>query len=98
MCIRDRNNTQLLYTHKFPKDGETLDVTLNANYGNVKNYATILNSFYNPDGTQTGDLSHVQKDGANNNNQLTAKVDYVNPLGENKKLEAGLRSFTNNYE
>jgi outer membrane receptor protein involved in Fe transport len=94
----NRNNTQLLYTHKFPKDGETLDVTLNANYGNVKNYATILNSFYNPDGTQTGDLSHVQNDGANNNNQLTAKVDYVNPLGENKKLEAGLRSFTNNYE
>jgi len=94
----NRNNTQLLYTHKFPKDGEDLDVTVNANYGNVKNNATILNSFYNPDGTQIGDVSQVQNDGANDNNQITAKVDYVNPLGENKKLEAGLRSFTNNYE
>ncbi|HEY5370332.1 MAG TPA: outer membrane beta-barrel protein [Hanamia sp.] len=93
-----KNNTQLLYTHKFPKDGETLDVTVNANYGNVKNNATILNTFYNPDGTQIGDLSQVRNDGANDNNQLTAKVDYVNPLGENRKLEAGLRSFTNNYE
>lgn len=94
----DRNNTQLLYTHKFPKDGEKLDVTVNANYGNVKNNATILNTFFDPDGTQIGDVSQVRNDGANDNNQLTAKLDFVNPLGENKKLEAGLRSYTNNYK
>ena len=27
-----------------------------------------------------GDPSVVQDDGANNNNQVTAKIDYVNPL------------------
>ena len=94
----NRKNTQLFYTHKFPKDGEKLDVDANVNYGNVKNNATILNKFYNPDGTQNGDLNLVRNDGANDNNQVTVKIDYENPLGENKKLEAGLRSFTNNYE
>jgi outer membrane receptor protein involved in Fe transport len=94
----NRKNTQLLYTHKFPKDGEQLDVDINANYGNVKNNAIILNSFYNPDGSQNGDLNQVQNNGANDNNQVTAKIDYENPLGDDKKLEAGLRSFTNNYK
>ncbi|HET7115738.1 MAG TPA: outer membrane beta-barrel family protein, partial [Hanamia sp.] len=94
----DRNNTQLLYTHKFPKDGEQIDASVNVNYGNVKDNSTILNDFFNPDGSMNGDVNHVRNEGANNNNQVTAKIDFVNPLGEGRKLETGLRSYTNNYE
>lgn len=94
----DRNNTQLLYTHKFPKDGEQLDASVNINYGNVKNNSTILNSFYNTDGSLIGEINQVRNQGANNNNQVTVKIDFVNPLGDEKKLETGLRSYVNNYE
>ena len=94
----DRNNTQLLYTHKFPKDGKQLDASVNVNYGNVKNISTILNDFFNPDGTMNGDINRVRDEGANTNNQVTTKIDFVNPLGDDEKLEAGLRSYINNYE
>ena len=94
----NRKNTQLLYTHKFPKDGEQLDASVNVNYGNVTDNSTILNTFYNPDGSINGDINRVRNDGYNNNNQVTSKIDFVNPLGENKKLEAGLRSYFNNYQ
>ncbi|MEO9020657.1 MAG: outer membrane beta-barrel protein [Ginsengibacter sp.] len=94
----DRNNTQLLYTHKFPKDGEQIDASVSMNYGKVKDNSVILNSFFNVDGTLNGNINRVRNEGANNNNQITTKVDYTNPLGEDKKLEAGLRSYVNNYE
>lgn len=93
-----RNNSQLLYTHKFPKDGEQLDASVNVNYGNVNDYSSILNSFFNADGSMQGELNHVQNSGANNNNQVTSKIDFVNTFGEDKKLEAGLRSYFNSYE
>ncbi len=92
-----RNNSQLFYTHKFPKDGEQLDVSVNVNYGNVNNNSSIFNRFYKPDGSMQGDMNHVQNNGANTNNQVTSKIDFVNPLGEDKKLEAGFRSYINNY-
>jgi outer membrane receptor protein involved in Fe transport len=94
----ERNNSQLLYTHKFPKDGEQLDASVNVNYGDVNDYSSILNSFFNADGSMQGELNNVQNSGANNNNQVTSKIDFVNPFGEDKKLEAGLRSYFNNYE
>ncbi len=93
----NRDYTQLLYTHKFPKEGKQLDVTVNANYGNVKSNSFIKNSFYNPDGSMYDDINQVRNDGANDNNQITSKVDFVNPFGDDKKLEMGLRSYINNY-
>ena len=93
-----RNNSQLLYTHKFAKEGEKIDASVNVNYGNVNDHDAIVNGFYNPDGTMQGELNNVKNDGANNNSQVTSKIDFENPLGEDKKLEAGLRSYFNNYE
>ncbi len=92
-----RNSSSIYYTHKFPKEGETIDASIKMNYGGVNDDDKIINSFYNPDKTLIGDPSIVQNDGANNNNQVTAKVDYVNTYEDDKKLEAGLRSYTNNY-
>ncbi len=92
-----RNSSSLFYTHKFPKEGETIDASVKMNYGGVNDHDKIINTFYDPAGNITGDPSVVQDDGANDNNQLTAKIDFVNPLGDDKKLEAGVRSYTNNY-
>ncbi|MEO9005092.1 MAG: outer membrane beta-barrel protein [Ginsengibacter sp.] len=93
----NRDYTQLLYTHKFPKEGKQIDVSVNASYGNVQSNADIKNSFYNPDGTLYDDINQVRNEGANDNNRITSKIDFVNPLGNDKKLEMGLRSYINNY-
>lgn len=94
----DRNNTQLIFTHKFPEYGKELNASVNINYGNVKDNSGILNTFYQTDGILYGDPNRVRNQGANDNNQITAKVDFENPLSEDKKLETGLRSYINNYK
>ena len=93
----NRYNTQADYTHKFPKEGEEIDGSLNVSYGNVKSNATILNNFYFPDGSLYSDPNNVRNEGANDNNQVTAKIDFVNPLKNDNKIETGLRSYINNY-
>ena len=92
-----RNNSQLNFTHKFPKEGKELNATVNANYGSVSDFSKIRNNFYSPDASLI-DENNVRNEGANNNNQLTAKIDYENTLGEDKKIEAGVRSYFNNYK
>lgn len=93
-----RNSSSLYYTHKFPKEGEKIDAAVKMNYGNVNDHNAIINTFFNPSGSMIGNPDLVQDDGANSNNQLTANIDYENPLADGKKLEAGLRSYTNNYQ
>ena len=92
-----RNNSQLNFTHKFPKEGKELNASLNANYGTVSDFSNIINKFYSPDGSLI-DSKNVRNNGTNNNNQLTAKIDFENALGEDKKIEFGVRSFFNNYK
>ncbi|MDQ6761167.1 MAG: TonB-dependent receptor [Bacteroidota bacterium] len=93
----NRYNTQGNFTHKFPKDGEELNASVDVSYGDVKNNSNILNTFYLTDGSLYEDPNIVRNDGTNNNNQVTAKIDFVNPLKNDNKIETGLRSYTNNY-
>lgn len=93
-----RNNTQVLFTHKFPTDNEQLDVSVNVNYGKATDESEIVNKYFLPDGTAIGNPQIVRNDGSNNSNQWTVKADYTKPLGENTKIETGVRSFVNNYE
>ena len=94
----NRYSTQAFYTHKFPKEGKEINASVNVNYGNVKDNDNILNNFYNPDGSFYSDPNRVVNNGSNDNNQVTAKIDFVNPLKDDNKIEAGLRSYTNNYK
>ena len=94
----DRNNTQLDFTHKFPTDGQELNASVNINYGVVEDHTNITNTFYFPDGTLYENPNVVRNNGSNDNNQVTAKIDYENQIGENKKIEMGVRSYVNNYK
>ena len=94
----NRGNSQLIFSHKFPKDGKEINADVNINYGNVKDNSQILNTFYLTDGNLYDTPNRVRNEGANDNNQVTAKIDFENPLGEDKKLETGLRSYINNYK
>lgn len=93
----NRYNTQANYTHKFPKEGKELNASVDLNYGNVKDNADIINNFYLPDGSLYTAPNHVRNDGANNNNRVTTKVDFTDPIKEDTKIETGIRSYVNNY-
>lgn len=92
-----RSNTQLNYKHSFPKAGQELTADLTYNFGDGSNNALIINNFYQPDGSLYTDPNIVSNAGSDDNKQLTAQMDYVNPITENSKIEMGLRSFTNDY-
>lgn len=74
-----------------------MDASVSMNYGKVNDNFLINNIFYNPDERLYGDTKVVHNEGSNNNNQVTVKIDFVNPLGEDRKLETGIRSYVNNY-
>jgi outer membrane receptor protein involved in Fe transport len=93
----NRYNTQGNYTHKFPKYGKEINASVDVSYGDVNDNSNIVNTFYFTDGSLYEDPNQVRNDGANNNNQVTAKIDFVNPLKDENKIETGLRSYTNNY-
>ena len=93
----NRYNTQANYTHKFPKEGKQIDASVDLSYGDVNDHADIINNFYLPDGSLYSDPNIVRNEGANNNNQVTTKIDFTDPIKEDTKIETGLRSYVNNY-
>src|SRR5690606_25211205 len=94
----NRNSSQLFYTHTYPKEGKELSGSVNVNYGDVEDHSDILNTFYLPGGGLYENPNRVRNNGANENNQVTVNIDFVNPISETGKIEMGLRSYINNYE
>ena len=79
------------YKHTFPKAGEELTADINYGKGSNKNSNFVNSSIYN---IKDGPLSytynqHQMGDGENEN--ITAQTDYVRPLAEKSKFEAGAR-------
>lgn len=93
----DRSSTQLLYKHKFAEAGKELNADINYNRGTGSDWSSIINSYYNPDGTPAADPNVVRNSGTNDNDQVTVQVDFTDPKGEHTKLETGLRTYINNY-
>jgi outer membrane receptor protein involved in Fe transport len=93
----NRNTSELIFTHKYPRDGEKLDAGVNYSYGNVKNYSNITNETFFTNGMPDGDPDNVRSDGGDRNNQLTLNLDFTDPISKETKIEAGARSFINNY-
>jgi outer membrane receptor protein involved in Fe transport len=91
----NRYNTQLNLTRRFAEAGKELSANINYNYGNGTEAANIVNSFFLPNGAPYSNPARVRNQGRNNNDQYTFQLDYTDPMGENSKLEAGLRSFIN---
>src|SRR5690606_8713746 len=94
----NRNSTRLNYKHTFPQEGRELTADVTFNYGNGRNNSTILNTYFFPDGAEYRAPATVNNDGSNKSNQFTFETDYVHPVNENAKFEAGLRAYFNNYK
>ncbi len=93
----DRNSTGINYKFNFPKEGKELTADVSYNYGSRSSRSDIVNDFYNPDGTEYQARAIVWNDGSNNEKQLTAQVDFSNPVSEFIKLEMGLRTYYNTF-
>ncbi|TXJ29397.1 MAG: TonB-dependent receptor [Chitinophagaceae bacterium] len=93
-----RNGTNLNYKHSFPETGHELTVDVNYNYGNSSERSDIINSFSNPDGSPYQPSSLVNNSGRGSTDQVIIQADYARPIGENGKIEGGIRSYHNLYK
>ena len=93
----NRSSTQMNYKHTFPKEGKELGVNLNYNYGTRKSNSLLTNALFNPDGTSYATPSTVLNDGKSNQNEWTFQADYTDPTTEQAKVEAGIRSYHNDF-
>ena len=88
----NRNRSALNYKYNFPKEGKELTADLSYDYGGRNNNGDVLNTFYNPDGSEYQPKSDVWNQGGSNEKQFTFKVDYSNPITEFTKIEMGFRT------
>lgn len=93
--IFKRNGTNLNFKHSFPETGRELTVDVNYNYGSGTDQSDVLNRFVNPDGSMYQPSSLVKNEGGSSSDQVIFQADYADPIGENGKLELGIRSYHN---
>lgn len=94
----NRNNTAVNFKHTFPKQGREFTADVNYNYGGGSSNSDIINTYSNPDGSEYKQPSTVRNNGENKNHQVTFQADYVDPIGEGSKFEAGIRSYYNTFK
>lgn len=91
-------NAQLLYKRTYPKVGKEL--TIDGNY----NYTTSHNGYLFTTGTTVNAFSrdsilpttYQKNEGGTTANQYVFQIDFVNPLSETRKFEAGIKSYYKN--
>lgn len=86
-----RYSTQVNLSRRFAKPGRELTGSFNYNYGTGTDAADIRNAFFLPDGSAAGGPAQVRNRGSNNSTQYTVQADYENPIGEQGKVETGIR-------
>lgn len=91
----ERSSTQLSFKHNFVEAGKSISADVNFNHGSNVDNTNILNTYANPDGSPYSPDSRIRNNGTGNNNQVTIQVDYVDPMGDDSKLETGVRSYIN---
>jgi len=89
-------NGQLLYKKTYPKAGKELTADFSYNYTNSNNgylFTTGTHSNVWPDTIPT---SFQKNTGISRANQGVFQLDFVNPLSETKKFEAGIKLYYKN--
>ncbi|HEX4887463.1 MAG TPA: outer membrane beta-barrel protein [Luteibaculaceae bacterium] len=85
------------YKHLYPKAGK--EITADVNYNrSLSSFGGDFNTqFFNGEGIAFGPNIAQRQEGKGNMQFITAQTDFVNPLSENSKIEAGLRANYNDY-
>lgn len=85
---------QISYKYNFPKAGKELTADLTFNKSRSENDQLINFDRFSPEGSFLFKGFEQDIDGGGNNEFLVGQVDFVNPVNENMKWEAGARSQT----
>jgi outer membrane receptor protein involved in Fe transport len=91
----ERSSTQFIFKHNFVESGKSISADINYNHGSNIDNTNILNTYSYPDGSVYAPDSRVRNNGTGKNNQVTIQVDYVDPQGDDNKLETGIRTYIN---
>lgn len=92
--------TQLAFKHNFAKPGKELTADVNYNTSRNDNGTNIRYQYFD-DPLQQNGISPVfvqTTAGGGKNNSLVAQTDYINPINDKMKWEAGLRAQIRNFE
>ena len=98
--------TQVSFKHLFAKAGKEWTADVNYNRSKNTNLSNIRSRSFFDEGQQNPKTNELLQtiDGGGSNKFLVAQTDFVNPINENMKWEAGLRaqirtftSFQDNY-
>ncbi|HTS45208.1 MAG TPA: outer membrane beta-barrel family protein [Puia sp.] len=86
----------LSFKHTFPHSGE--EWTADANYSKGTNSSTnVINSYYyDTKGSPLLSVYDQQQLGSGTNEYITAQTDFVNPISDKSKIEAGARAAIRN--
>lgn len=87
--------SQVLFKHLFPKEGQEWTADLNINGANFDNTGTYRTDYLSTAGTPQ---SRQQSSGDGTNRFYTLQTDYVEPLKNGIKMEAGLRAAIRDYD
>lgn len=81
--------------HNFPKTGRELTADVTFNKRRNTNNNSIITDFFESDHVTVDSTSSQRQIGAGKNQSIVVQTDYVNPIGENGKIEMGLRAAFN---
>ncbi|MBS1599789.1 MAG: TonB-dependent receptor [Bacteroidetes bacterium] len=84
------------YKHNFPKSGEEWTADANYSKGTNNNDNSVVSNIYESKGGPLTSIYQQQQTGSGTNEYITAQTDFVNPLGEKSKFEAGARAAFRN--
>lgn len=86
------------FKHLFPRAGEEWSIDLTYNLSNSTNFNQITTYYYDDPLSSFFRTAAQQQDGTGDNDNLVIQTDYVRPLGDKSKWEAGLRAQFRNVD
>lgn len=93
------HTAQLSYRKSYPKQGKELTADVSYNLGGGPSSFTYNINNYTQFGGVTGySPGYSYNSGKSKNDMYTVQLDFVNPISETKKLEAGMRLYNKNSE
>lgn len=89
--------TQISYKHNFTRSGHNISADFNYNSSNNENNANIGTQTYNSNGTTKGQALLQKTLGSGATKNYIVQADYENPLSDDSKLEAGVRTAIRDF-
>lgn len=89
-------NGQLLYKKTFPKVGKELTMDANYNYTTSKNGYLFTTSTHTDPDTIDIPNTYQKNKGTTTANQYVFQMDYVDPISDTRKFEAGIKAYYKN--